>query len=640
MMPVAVSFCVLKELPLFASHNQFAALLWRYLRPQGLWVLMLVLIFFSGIALQLISPQMLRRFIDTVQEGGAQSALLQVALLFLAVVVLQRTAAIVTTYVSRQVAWAAMNGLRRDLVRHVLKLDMSFHNARTPGELLERIYGDVDRLANFFSEFLLQIVGGLLLTLGVLALLWLEDWRIAALLALFVLAYVVVHTRGQALAAPEWAKERQYSADLMGFIEERVAGARDIHTSGAVAYTMHRFSELLRRTAWQSLRADITTDVGWTLSKIFYELGTVAGMAVGAYLFYQGQITLGVVYLILHYLAMLGAPLGRIADQMEDFQQARIAIARIQTLFATQSDMVDGSDENLNRAGGIAVAFRNATFGYRAEAPILRGVSFDLQPGETLGLLGRTGSGKSTIARLLFRFYDTQGGGIEVGGQDICTWRLAALRRQIGLVTQEVQLFAATLRDNLTLFDPTVPDEAVWVGLRQLGLEEWVRQLPNGLDTMVAADGAGLSAGEAQLLALGRVFLKDPGLVILDEASSRLDPATEQLLERALDRLLAGRTVIIIAHRLATVLRSDQIVILEQGRVKEAGPTQTLAADPTSIFAGLLRTAAADQDQSLDDMIEAVPHNEPTPDVEVSHNDSGVPSGPRTLHSAPEEVLA
>lgn len=628
MAPVAVLLSVLKELTLFASNNQFAALLWRYLRPQWLWVSMLVLIFFTGIALQLLSPQMLRRFIDTVQEGGAQGALLRVALLFLAVVVLQRTAAIVTTYVSRQVAWAAMNGLRRDLVGHVLKLDMSFHHARTPGELLERVYGDVDRLANFFSEFLLQIVGGLLLTVGVLALLWLEDWRIAALLALFVVAYVVVHTRGQALAAPEWAKERQYSAELMGFVEERVAGARDIHTSGAVSYTMRRFSELLRRTAWQSLRADITTDIGWTISKLFYELGTVAGMAVGAYLFYQGQITLGVVYLILHYLAMLGAPLGRIADQLEDFQQARVAIARIQDIFATRSAMVDGTQENLVGAGGLAVVFRNVTFGYRPEAPVLSGVTFQLQPGETLGLLGRTGSGKSTIARLLFRLYDAQGGEIEVGGQKISAWRLAALRRQIGLVTQEVQIFAATLRDNLTLFDPTIPDEAVWAGLRQLGLEEWVQQLPNGLDTMMAADGAGLSAGEAQLLALGRVFLKDPGLVILDEASSRLDPATEQLLERALDRLLAGRTVIIIAHRLATVLRTDKIMILAGGAVKEAGPTQTLAADPGSIFAGLLRTAAASGDQAVDQVLET-----------AGQGDAALASEARHRQVANKEVL-
>ncbi|RIK47504.1 MAG: ABC transporter ATP-binding protein [Chloroflexi bacterium] len=623
---------------MFASNNQFAALLWRYLRPQWQWVLMLILIFFSGIALQLLSPQMLRRFIDTVQAGGTQNTLLRVALLFLAVVVLQRTAAIVTTYVSRQVAWAAMNGLRRDLVRHVLKLDLSFHNARTPGELLERIYGDVDRLANFFSEFLLQIVGGLLLTVGVLALLWLEEWRIAALLALFVVAYVLVHTRGQALAAPEWAKERQFSADLTGLVEERVAGARDIHTSGAVAYTMHRFLELLRRTAWQSLRADITTDIGWTISKIFYELGTVAGMAVGAYLFYQGQISLGVVYLILHYLAMLGGPLGRIADQLEDFQQARIAIARVQTLFATQSQMADGVDEGRDGTGGIAVAFHNVTFGYRADAPILHEVSFQLQPGETLGLLGRTGSGKSTIARLLFRLYDAQGGEIEVGGQGIRTWRLDALRRQIGLVTQEVQLFAASLRDNLTLFDPTIPDAAIWDSLRQLGLEGWVRRLPRGLDTSLAADGAGLSAGEAQLLALGRVFLKDPGLVILDEASSRLDPATEQLLERALDRLLAGRTVIIIAHRLATVLRTDKIVILEQGAVKEYGPTQALAADPASLFAGLLRTAAGDS-QSLDHILDAAPHQDLASDTEGEPEDSAFRTLERPLGPALEEVL-
>ena len=237
----------------------------------------------------------------------------------------------------------------------------------------------------------------------------------------------------------------------------------------------------------------------------------------------------------------------------------------------------------------MSVAFQNVSFAYHAGVPVLHDVSFHLQPGRVLGLLGRTGSGKTTLSRLLCRFYDPSAGELCLSGVDIRLTRLSDLRQRVGLVTQEVQLFQGSLRDNLTLFEKTIDDESIITALRTLGLEAWYRALPNGLDTEIRS-GGGLSAGEGQLLALTRVFLKDPGLVILDEASSRLDPATEGLLEGAITQLLKNRTVIIIAHRLSTVQRADEILILEEGQIKEYGEYDRLVSDPNSIFSGLLRT--------------------------------------------------
>jgi ATP-binding cassette subfamily B protein len=207
-----------------------------------------------------------------------------------------------------------------------------------------------------------------------------------------------------------------------------------------------------------------------------------------------------------------------------------------------------------------------------------------------LGVLGRTGSGKSTLARLLTRLYDPVGGEVRLGGLPLPSVEVGDLRDRVGMVTQEVQLFRATVRDNLTFFDHRVPDERIWDVLFMLGLGDWAAGLEQGLDTVLETGSAGLSAGQAQLLAFARIFLRDPGIVILDEASSRLDPATEVLIERAVDRLLDGRTGVIIAHRLATVERADDIVILEDGRVVELGERAALAADPSSRFARLLRT--------------------------------------------------
>ncbi|MBD2110312.1 ABC transporter ATP-binding protein [Nodosilinea sp. FACHB-141] len=221
--------------------------------------------------------------------------------------------------------------------------------------------------------------------------------------------------------------------------------------------------------------------------------------------------------------------------------------------------------------------------------PTLQSLTLHLPAGQTLGLLGKTGSGKSTLARLLLRLYDIQRGQICLGGVNIAQVPLRELPHHVGFVTQDVQLFQTSVRNNLTFFNAHIGDRAILQTLEDLGLMPWLEALPQGLDTELGADSGGLSAGQAQLLAFARVFLKDPGLVVLDEASSRLDPLTEQLIERAVDRLLVNRTGIIIAHRLKTVERADQILILEQGQAVEYGDRITLAQDPNSRFAQLLR---------------------------------------------------
>ena len=245
--------------------------------------------------------------------------------------------------------------------------------------------------------------------------------------------------------------------------------------------------------------------------------------------------------------------------------------------------------------GALGVVFDRVEFSYndgngQTDAIVLDDVSFDIAPGRVVGLLGRTGSGKSTIARLVTRLYEPQGGSVRVGG--VTTWDapIDDFRKRVGMVTQDVQLFRASVRDNLTFFDATVPDERILEAIQRLELEEWLASLPDGLDTVLQSGSGGLSAGQAQLLAFTRIFLEDPGIVVLDEASSRLDPATEALIERAVDHLLEDRTGIVIAHRLATVTRADDILILENGQVVEYGPRIDLVADTNSRFSQLLAT--------------------------------------------------
>lgn len=289
----------------------------------------------------------------------------------------------------------------------------------------------------------------------------------------------------------------------------------------------------------------------------------------------------------MHYSELVRGPVGSIQGQVQVLQQAGASISRIQELLPTRSKLEDG--EGALPPGPLPVTFTDVSFGYGEEEAVLQEISFRLQPGRVLGLLGRTGSGKTTLARLLLRMYDPDEGEIRLGNVVPSTVRLHHLRQRVSMVTQDAQLFQATVRDNLSFFNPAISDERLWDVLRELGLSGWLRSLPDGLSTELQAGEGGLSAGQAQLLAFARVFLTDPGLVILDEASSCLDVVTEQLVGRAVNRLLENRTGIVIAHRLATVRSVDEVMILDRGRIVEYGDRAQLAGDPESRFHRLMQ---------------------------------------------------
>jgi ATP-binding cassette subfamily B protein len=289
---------------------------------------------------------------------------------------------------------------------------------------------------------------------------------------------------------------------------------------------------------------------------------------------------------------MVREPLERIFEQLPKVQEAVAGFARVGELLAQRSAVPDDGRAALP-PGPLPVELDDVGFAYRKAVPVLDGVSVTIEAGTVLGVVGRTGSGKTTLARLLLRLLDPVQGTIRVAGTDVRDVRIEDLRKRVALVTQDVQLFDASLRDNLTLFgtDRAADDEMIDL-LDSLGLGPWFRALPSGLDTVLGPGGAGVSAGEAQLIAFARVFLRNPGLVILDEATSRLDPASEARIERAVDRLFAGRTAIVIAHRLGTLDRADRILLLERGRIVEQGTRRALADDPASRFAGLLAMAS------------------------------------------------
>ncbi|HEX5167050.1 MAG TPA: ABC transporter ATP-binding protein, partial [Thermomicrobiales bacterium] len=498
--------------------------------------------------------------------------------------------AIAETWAAEHVSWTATNALRADLVIHLLRLDPAFHSAHTPGELIERVDGDVSALARFFSRFVVYVLGNAILVLAIVALLFVVDWRVGLGLSVFVLLGLLAMLRIRAGATPAWAAERQSSADFYGFLGEYLAGTEDIRASGAGPFVLRRFAEMMRPWFAATFRAGMWGYALMATSQGLVVLGTATAFALSAMLYRDGTLTIGTVYLIVQYTVVLRQPTEQLRNEIQDLQQADASLGRVEALLQTVPRLTDGPGEALP-PGQLAVELEQVSFAYTDDLPALRDVSLRLEPGRVLGVVGRTGSGKTTLTRLLPRFYDPDSGVVRLGGVDLRTVRIDAVRTRIGLVTQGIHLFNASVRDNLTLFDPSVPDVHLDAALDAVGLSDWRRALPDGLDTMLGAGGVGLSAGQAQVLACARIFLRDPDIVILDEASSRLDPATERLVQSALARLLDGRTGVIVAHRLATLDLADDILVMEDGQVCEYGSRLALAADPTSHFAGLLRTA-------------------------------------------------
>ena len=413
--------------------RQYITLLAKYLKPHWRKVALLGFLLAANIGLQLINPQLVRRFIDSARSTNPINDLVSLAVLFAITAILGNIASGLATYVSEDVAWSATNHLRSDLAQHTLALDMTFHKAHTAGEMIERIDGDVTAMSNFFSQFVVRVLGTFVLMGGVLIVMYWEDWRIGLAMTAYAVIVVAVLSRAKNIAVPYFKAQRQASADLSAFWEERLSGLEDIRSSGAEGYTMRQQFGFMRMLFEKSIRAALLGRILFAASILLFSLGNATAIASGGYLLGLGALTLGTVYLIFDYTGTLSSNLRVITDQLDDLQRASAGIERVAELVGTESRIKDGENPSptpplageglppppLQSAGTerglgceVRLQFHDVSFAYddnadeEDNAPVLQHINFTLQPGAVLGLLGRTGSGKTTLTRLLFRFYD------------------------------------------------------------------------------------------------------------------------------------------------------------------------------------------------------------------------------------------
>lgn len=546
--------------------------------------------------LSLAGPLVVRRIIDLAGAGGTAAELTSLALVFLGLAVATQIILVIVSWFATVTAWHTTNQIRLQLADHVLGLDHEFHRRHTPGELIQRVDGDVTSVSDFLGRVVPRVVGAAAMVLGMLAILFVVDWRLALGSSVYVAMAAGTIVRGRHRAVGESSEEMGSYAQLYGGIEERLTAAEDLRANGAGAHAMWRFVEESSDTMNSSVRRESAFLRLWWAVQGSVAVGSAVSLVAGAVLVSNGSITLGTAFLMFQYVLLLERPLEDVVQQLEVVQKANGAMVRVIDLLAVQPTILDTGTTS-PAAGALAVEFDAVSFEYADERDdgdgneaerVLHDLSFTLAAGRSMGIVGRTGSGKTTLSRLLLRLVEATHGELRLGDVPIADIPMTELRRRVAMIPQEVELFSGSVRDNVTLFDPEPSDAEVERALSRVGLDALVA---GGIHRELGAGGAGLSAGEAQLLALARVWLREPDLVVLDEATARVDPHTELRLEAAIAEMMRGRTTIVIAHRLRTLRHVDEILVLDHGVVVEHGTRDALAGDGDSRFHHLLELA-------------------------------------------------
>ena len=557
------------------------------LRPDaGRWAGLGALVA-TGSALMIAGPLVVRRIVDTAADGTTASEVTRLAVIFLAIAALAQLLSVTVAWLATVAAWRTTNDLRLTMTRHVLGLEHEFHRTHRPGELIQRVDGDITSVSEFLGQVVTKAAGAAMLVGGMVIVLSVIDWRLGLGMAVYVaLAMaVIVSTRHRAIS--ESSDEMGALGRLYGGIEERLTAAEDLRANGAAEHVAWRFVEDSEEALVSAVRRERAFLVMWWFVQGAVAAGWVFALVIGAVLYDRGTITLGTAFLLFQFVLLVARPLEEVVHELETVQKANGAMVRVAELLAIRPRVLDEGTTS-PPPGPLAVTATDVHFDYGDDRPVLRDVDIRIAPGRSVGVVGRTGSGKTTFSRLVLRLVEPTSGRVELNDVPIADIPFEELRRRVALVPQEVELFAGTVRDNVTLFDDDRSTAAVVDALERVGLGALAA---SGIDRELGAGGAGLSAGEAQLLALARVWLRDPDLLVLDEATARVDPDTERRIEAAVVELMRGRTTIVIAHRLSTLKSVDEIIVFDQGRIVEHGERVDLVGDDDSRFARLLAIA-------------------------------------------------
>ena len=521
-----------------------------------------------------VRPYLIRVAMDEHIAVGDREGLLLIFLIVVGLIVVEALLQFWQTYWANWVAQSVTLDLRSELYRHVLKFRLKYFDKTPVGQLVTRHIGDVDGIADVFSNGLLNAVGDLLkLAVVIGAMLWV-DVRLTVVVLLPIPVLLLATRVFQKAIKKAFVSVRNEVSRINVFVQEHVTGMGIIQAFGREDAERNKFA------AHNAAHRDANIRSIWAFSIFFPVVEMLSATSVALLLWYgvdgvaQGGMTLGLVLQFILYVFMLYRPIRQLADRFNVLQMGIVNANRVFHLLDMDESLPELPEDELVEVGSLEghIVFNDVWFAYQDEDWVLKGVSFEVQAGQRVAFVGATGAGKSSIINLLCRFYEYQKGSITIDGHDLRTIPLDALRNSVGVVLQDVFLFTGSLRDNITLFDPSIGIDKVEEAVEAVGVEGLIDRLPGGLDYDVKERGVMLSTGQRQLISFVRAYAQQPGILVLDEATSSIDPESEQLIQNATARLTEHRTSILVAHRLSTIQDADRIIVMDLGQIPHSPP--------------------------------------------------------------------
>nr|WP_228450835.1 ABC transporter ATP-binding protein [Chryseolinea soli] len=523
-------------------------------------------------------PFLIQYTLDNDVANGDYAGMVNMMWILLGLLVFQSIAQYIHTYISGWLGQQVIRDIRAKLYEHIISLRLTFFDKTPIGRLVTRTISDVETLADVFSEGLAAMVGDLLQIVFILGFMFYQDWRLA-LLSLSTIPLLLISTYVfKEKIKVAFNDVRNAVANLNTFVQEHITGMNVVQIFGSEKIEFEKFKEINEEHKQANLRSVLYYSIYYPVAEIIAAAGIgllVWYGAKGIINFEQTGLTTGKLVAFIMYIQMFFRPIRMIADRYNTLQMGIVSSSRIMNLLDATEHVQENGEIKPTQIQG-AVRFEHVWFAYNEANYVLKDINLDIQPGETVAIVGATGAGKSSIINLLNRFYEINRGSIQVDGIDIKAYELGSLRKNIGVVLQDVFLFSDTIFNNITLDHPEVTEDMVWHAADLVGARKFIDRLPGKLGYNVMERGSTLSVGQRQLISFIRAMVYDPRILILDEATSSVDSETEEMIQQAIGKMMKDRTSIVIAHRLSTIQKADKIIVLDHGEIKEIGRHEDL----------------------------------------------------------------
>ena len=541
-----------------------------------------------------LRPYLLKQTVDSYIQPKDQEGLLWYAVLMGIVLLFEVFSQFYFVYWANWLGQDIIKDIRTKLFNHMLTFRMKYFDNAPVGQLVTRSVSDIEQIARIFSQGLFMIISDLLKMIVVLGFMFYMNWRLTwiVILAMPILVYATrVFQQKMQLAFEE---VRNQVANMNTFVQERVTGMKIVQLFNREDIEFEKFKEINQKHNKAWIKTILYNSIFFPIADIISSLSLGAVVIYGGFHILDGDkfTTFGDLFSYTMFIGMLFNPLRQIADKFNEMQMGMIAANRVFDILDSESDVQNNGTKIAGHFSG-EIRFENVRFSYVKDQEVLKGINLNVKPGETVAIVGATGAGKSTIINLLNRFYEIDSGSIYIDNQNINDFQLESLRKQIAIVLQDVFLFADTIHNNITLNNPAISREEVIEAAKKIGVHKFIKTLPNGYDYDVKERGVMLSSGQRQLIAFLRAYVSNPSILILDEATSSIDTYSEELIQKATETITKGRTSIVIAHRLATIINADKIIVMDKGVIVEQGSHQELVAKTDGYYKNLYESQFA-----------------------------------------------